>query len=97
MLLNIKQNKKTALLVYALENADEKSKKELQQLLCLDSDEKVSKVLQFFQESGVDEWAKKLKEKYMDAALFHLEEAAVISIRKKNLQSLAEFLVRRDY
>lgn len=94
---DIKQNKKTALLVYALENADEKSKKELQQLLSLDPREKVTKVLQFFYDSGVDEWAKKLKEKYMDTALFHLEEAAVISTRKKNLQSLAEFLVRRDY
>ncbi len=94
---DIKQNKKTALLVYALENANEQSKKELQEMLRSNSADKVSNVLQFFRECGVDEWAKKLKQKYLETAMFHLEETAVISSRKKNLQSLAEFLVKREY
>lgn len=94
---DIRQNKKTALLVYALENANEQDKNKLKEILRGDAADKVSKVLQFFHECGVDEWAKNLKQKYMETALFHLEETAVISSRKKNLQSLAEFLVQREY
>ncbi|MBS1730142.1 MAG: polyprenyl synthetase family protein [Bacteroidetes bacterium] len=94
---DIRQNKKTALLVYAMENSTEKGKKELQDLLHTDPESKVANVLQFFRNCGVDAWAKELKQQYMDTALFHLEETAVISSRKKNLTDLAEFLVQRDY
>jgi geranylgeranyl diphosphate synthase type II len=45
----------------------------------------------------VDEWAKSLKEKYLQTALQHLEDIAVVSNRKKALVELADFLIQRDY
>ncbi len=41
--------------------------------------------------------AKQLKEKYITTAFHHLEEIAVVSVRKKPLKELAQFLVQRDY
>ena len=45
----------------------------------------------------VDEWAKNLKDKYIQASMKHLEDIAVLSIRKAALKEVAAFLVQRDY
>ena len=58
---------------------------------------KVAEVLAIFKACNVDDWAKALKEKYLQTALQHLEEIAVVSVRKKPLIELAEFLIQRDY
>jgi geranylgeranyl diphosphate synthase, type II len=94
---DIRQNKKTFLLLHALEVADSVQKKEL--LACLENNppDKVQKVLSIFTECGVDAWAKELKEKYLQTALQHLEDIAVVSSRKKPLQELADFLIQREY
>ena len=42
------------------------------------------------------EYAVQLKEKYIETALQHLEDIAVVSIRKKPLTELANFLVQRE-
>ena len=42
-------------------------------------------------------YAKELKEKYLQTALKHLDDIAVMSIRKKPLQELAEFMIQREY
>lgn len=94
---DIRQNKKTFLLIHALEIADERQKAELQYLMQNGGADKVEKVLNIFRECNVDEWAKQLKQQYLDKALFHLEEVAVLSARKKPLQQLASFLVQREY
>ena len=57
----------------------------------------VEKVLAIFKACNVDEWAKSLKEKYLQTALQHLEDIAVVSNRKKALVELADFLIQRDY
>jgi geranylgeranyl diphosphate synthase type II len=44
----------------------------------------------------VDEWAKELKKKYLSIAMDHLEEVAVLSVRKKPLEELAHYLMDRD-
>jgi len=59
--------------------------------------DKIDKVLQIFKECSVDEWAQKLKEKYLQTALNHLEEIAVLSARKKPLKELAKYLIEREY
>jgi len=94
---DIRQNKKTFLLLYALEVADLEQKKILQQLMAEDTADKVQKVISIFKDCHVDDWAKELKEKYLQAALKHLDDIAVLSSRKKPLQELAEFLIQRDY
>jgi len=94
---DIVANKKTFLVIHALEVATGSHANELQYQLNNNSADKVEKVLAIFKDCGVDEWAKQLKEKYIDTAFRHLEDIAVVSVRKKPLQELAQFLVQRDY
>jgi len=94
---DIRQNKKTFLMLHALEVADTDQKDILQQLMKQDSEDKVQKVISIFKACNVDEWAMALKEKYLQTALKHLDDIAVLSTRKKPLQELAEFLIQRDY
>ncbi len=94
---DIRQNKKTFLLLHVLEVANPHQKKILGQLLSQNSPDKVEKVIAVFKDCNVDEWAKELKEKYLQTALKHLDDIAVMSIRKKPLQELAEFLIQREY
>jgi geranylgeranyl diphosphate synthase type II len=93
---DIRQNKKTFLLVHALES-DENCKKELLQLMKENPADKVARVLAIFRECRVDEWARSLQLQYLDKALENLESIAVVSGRKKPLVELAEFLIRREH
>jgi len=94
---DIVSNKKTFLLLHALEVASEKQKKELTQLLKNNASDKVEKILSIFRECAIDTWAFDLKEKYINTAFKHLEDTAVLSVRKEPLRELAYFLVKRDY
>jgi geranylgeranyl diphosphate synthase, type II len=89
-------NKKTFLMIHALETAPEAAKKELQNLMQVNPADKVEKVLQIFKECKVDEWAKELKQKFYQTAMYHLEETAVTAVRKKPLQELAAYLMERE-
>jgi geranylgeranyl diphosphate synthase type II len=94
---DIRQNKKTFLLLYALEVASFEQKAQLLQLMKDNPTNKVEKVLEIFRACNVDAWASSLKEKYLQTALKHLEDIAVVSSRKKSLLELADFLIQRDY
>ena len=94
---DIVANKKTFLMIHALEVAPEDQKMRLLQLLENYADDKVEQVLSIFKNCGVDEWAIELKEKYLSTAYQHLEDIAVVSNRKKPLIELARFLVQREY
>jgi geranylgeranyl diphosphate synthase type II len=93
---DIKQNKKTFLLIRALETANTSQLETLNQLLAADSEDKVEKVLEIFRACKVDAWAEDLKQKYMQEALAHLEAIAVVSTRKKPLIDLANYLMNRN-
>jgi len=93
---DILANKKTFLLIHALEVATSKQAKDLKNLLQNNPVDKIDKVLKIFKLCNVDEWAKKLKDKYLQVALTHLEEIAVLSERKKPLKELAEYLIQRE-
>jgi len=92
---DILANKKTFLLIHALETSSEKNK--LEKLMRENADDMVEKVLQIYRNCKVDEWALQLKNKYLDEALAHLDDIAVLSKRKTPLQELAHFLVQRDF
>lgn len=94
---DILANKKTFLLIHALESASASQKKELQNLINGKQADKVEKVLQLFRDCKADEWALQLKNKYLDEALAHLEDVAVLSKRKEPLMELAQFLVKREH
>lgn len=93
---DIKQNKKTFLLLYALEVANTTQKEKLIQLMQENPADKISQVLQMYQDCGVGDWANKLKEQYLSIALKHLDDIAVLSVRKKPLIELANYLIQRD-
>jgi len=95
-------NKKTFLMIHAMDVATEGQKELLAGLMKdvpveeVDKVEKVKKVLQVFRDCKVDVWAAELKEKYYKEAMKHLEEIAVLSSRKKELEVLAQYLLQRD-
>ncbi len=92
---DIKQNKKTFLLIRALETANPAQLKTLNALLASDPADKVDQVLDIFRACKVDAWAEDLKQKYMQEALEYLESIAVVSARKKPLIDLANYLMNR--
>lgn len=94
---DILSNKKTFLLLHALETASATQQKELKELLSSNNSDKVSKVLQIFRDCKADKWALQLKDRYLDEALSHLEDVAVLSKRKKPLIDLAGYLVKREH
>jgi len=94
---DILANKKTFLLLHALETADPVQKKELHHLLKSNPPDKVERVVQIFHDCKIDEWALQLKNKYLDEAMTHLEDIAVLSKRKEPLKELAHFLVKREH
>jgi len=92
---DILANKKTFLLIHAMESTPHQ--KQLKELIKTNPPDKVEKVLRVYQDCKAGEWALQLKNKYLDEALNHLEDIAVLSKRKEPLRALALFLVRRDY
>lgn len=94
---DIRQNKKTFLLLHALEVASSVQKKELLELMQQNPADKVTRVLDIFRACGVEAWATELKEKYRQSALQHLESIAVVSARKQPLLELAQYLLQREH
>jgi geranylgeranyl diphosphate synthase type II len=93
---DIKQNKKTFLLLHALSVANNEQRVQLDNLLKNNAPDKVEKVLKIFNACGVGEWAKNLKAKYLQEAFEHLESIAVVSVRKQPLIELANYLMNRN-
>ncbi|MEO6455846.1 MAG: polyprenyl synthetase family protein [Ginsengibacter sp.] len=93
---DILANKKTFLLIHAMEVATGAQSKELKNLIQNNSTDKVDKILQIYKDCKADEWSKKLKDKYLQKSLYHLQEIAVLSVRKKPLRELADFLIHRE-
>ena len=89
-------NKKTFLLLQALKVATPEQRVKLHRLLKTNDDGKVAAVLEIYKACNVGEWAKELKSKYLTIAMNHLEDTAVLSVRKKPLEELAHFLMDRE-
>ncbi len=93
---DIMSNKKTFLLIHAMETANPQQKKELLELMQQPSDNKIERVLKIFRDCEIEDWARQLKEQYMQLAFRHLEDIAVLNVRKEPLIKLAQYLVQRD-
>ena len=94
---DILANKKTFLMIRAMETADPEQTSRLESLVNETGEAKISETLAIFSACGVDDWARKLKDKYLNESFRHLEEIAVTASRKAPLAELAQFLVQRDY
>jgi geranylgeranyl diphosphate synthase type II len=93
---DILANKKTFLLIHALETASSTDKEQLLKLLETNPSDKVSQVLSIYKRCGVDQWALSLKQEFLDKALNSLEQIAVLSARKVPLRELAAYLIQRE-
>jgi geranylgeranyl diphosphate synthase type II len=93
---DIKSNKKTFLMIHALETASGVQLEKLGKAIKENSDNKVEQVLDVFKACGIDSWAAELKEEYLQKALKNLDDVAVSKIRKEPLLALANFLITRD-
>lgn len=94
---DILANKKTFLMIHAMQSASATQKQQLLDLMQHNPADKVEKVLSIFKSAGIDEWALQLKNEYLEKAMSHLEEIAVMSKRKEPLKELARFMVQREY
>jgi geranylgeranyl diphosphate synthase type II len=93
---DILSNKKTFLLIHALNVATPLQSEKLMTLMSGPGDTKVNDVLCIYRDCKVDVWAAKLKDQYLSKALTHLEDIAVLSSRKEELKSLAGYLLQRE-
>jgi geranylgeranyl diphosphate synthase type II len=93
---DIMANKKTFLMIRAMEVEGGKYSRILNQLMKDNPEDKVKQVLAIFKASALDEWAMKLKEQYLSYAYQHLEDIAVTARRKEPLRQLANALMQRE-
>jgi geranylgeranyl diphosphate synthase type II len=99
---DILSNKKTFLLLHALDVASPEQNERLRywysktDLPEKERLEKIKEVIAVFKSCKVDEWAAQLKDNYYQEAMKHLEEIAVLSVRKQELLKLAAYLLNRD-
>jgi geranylgeranyl diphosphate synthase, type II len=93
---DIVANKKTFLLIQALRSCSPAQLDELHRIMQSNDERKIPNIIGIYKSCKVDEWAKELKQKYMSKALEHLEEIAVLSARKKPLETLAHYLLDRE-
>lgn len=93
---DILANKKTFLLIHALEVADDKQQFVLKQLLSENASDKVAKMLSIYRECKVDEWAETMKQQYFQLAMQHLDKVEVPDERKIELKKLAHYLLQRE-
>jgi geranylgeranyl diphosphate synthase type II len=93
---DILANKKTFLLIHALQTASPSDKQSLLSLLQSTPSDKVDQVLAIYRNCGIDQWALSLKQQFLDKALDNLEQIAVLSARKVPLRELAAYLIQRD-
>jgi geranylgeranyl diphosphate synthase type II len=94
---DILSDKKTFLLIHALEAGNNESVQKLKSLQGPDKGIKVQDVLKLFTDCKVDKWANELKDVYYKKALHHLDEIAVLSSRKAELRNLAQYLLQREH
>ncbi len=93
---DIVANKKTFLMIHVWEKASPEQLGILKGLVRNNPSDKVQQVLQIYRDCGVEEWAKSLKEHYLQRALQDLDNIAVTSSRKKQLFELADYLIQRQ-
>ena len=93
---DILANKKTFLLVKALEKASEFEKNSILDLLKSSSSDKIDRMIEIYRAVGVDLEAETCKRNYMERAFNYLDKIKVPAGNKNPLRDLATFLLERD-
>ncbi|XZF15276.1 polyprenyl synthetase family protein [Chitinophagaceae bacterium MMS25-I14] len=93
---DIKSNKKTYLLLKAMDHASDEQREVIDRLLATDEDDKVGRMLEIYHATGADVACKNAAAQYSDRAFECLEQVAVLRKRKEPLYELASYLLQRD-
>ena len=95
---DICENKKTILYLTALEKADEKQKKELQNWYSQkdESQEKIDAVSKIFLDIKADEITLKLVQEHHDKAQKYLSQTSLNAEKKASFLALADYLLKRN-
>jgi geranylgeranyl diphosphate synthase type II len=96
---DIVSNKKTFLLVKALELAAGRQLKELQDLFSMkefDPDEKVTKVIDLYNQLNIKAVTEDLANEYINSAFSFLDKIGVVNERKNEIELLTRSLIGRD-
>lgn len=89
-------NKKTYLLLKAIEMADAAQRKEIDDLLQANGEEKIPAMLALYTSTGADIACRQLAEIYSNLAFECFEQVAIPAARKHALLELAQYLLMRD-
>ncbi len=93
---DILANKKTFLLIKALENGNAEQKEKINVLLAAQPEDKVAQMLQLFRDTKADVACRAAVQHYSDLAFESLEDVAVLNKRKEPLRELANYLLQRE-
>lgn len=94
---DILANKKTFLWIYAMEMANPAQQQQITDLMAHNPADKVAQMLELYRATGADAKTLQLKAGFVEKAMYHLEEIAVVSSRKNLLRELAAYLIQRDH
>lgn len=98
---DIVQNKKTYLYLKSLELSSDSQRQELVDIynnrIHLEESEKIEKVTKIFERLVVAEYARQLRDAYLDLAYAHLSAVRVPDRNKEEIRSIAKQLVNRDF
>lgn len=94
---DILANKKTFLLLQTMNSISADKNQALKEALSSEGEDKIDAVIQIYEDCGADSWAWDMKGKYVDKAMQHLEEVAVVNKRKEPLRHLAHHLLNREF
>jgi geranylgeranyl diphosphate synthase, type II len=89
-------NKKTFLLVNALENAGHAERTIIHELAAYEGPDKVKRMVEIYLNSGTDLKAQAAKRNYMEKAYKHLDNVQVPAENKDALRELAVYLLNRE-
>ena len=93
---DIKANKKTYLVLKALENSSTAQRTKIEELLGSETDNKVEAMLQLYKDTRADLACRDAVEAYSKKAFDSLEDVAALRARKAPLHELATYLLERD-
>jgi geranylgeranyl diphosphate synthase type II len=95
---DIMQNKKTLLLIEALQRASANSDDRLKNVLnTADTGDKLKNVLHIFEEYKIQEYAESIKNQYIDKSIYALNQINIDKEKKLILNNLIEHLVLRSF
>ncbi|MBA3827359.1 MAG: polyprenyl synthetase family protein [Taibaiella sp.] len=93
---DIKANKKTYLLLKAIENATDQQQKEISSWMDNEGEYKIPAILDLYTSTGADIACRDAVAEYSQRAFDCLEEVAATATRKQHLHELAAYLLQRE-